>query len=105
MVTGSIGPVALGPAQTPRPMFSSGSAGGLSVPTPAYGEPSSYVGRLADLRGPRWPKVLVPTHVVADVTEVWLDGDTRWRVVAHSFHDGRRCVFVLNRTWLPRRCV
>lgn len=63
------------------------------------------MGRLADLRGPGWPRVIVPTHVVLDVAEVWADGTFRWRVVAYSFRDGRRCVFTMNRTHLPKRCV
>ncbi len=105
MVSGSIGPFTLGPANVPGPMFSSGSVGGLGGVALLTSEASAFVGRLADLRGPAWPKVIVPTHVVTDVAEVWLDGGFVWRVVAHAFYDGRRCVHLMNRTHLARRCV
>lgn len=74
----------------------------------SYGPPESYVGRLADLRGPKWPLVRFPTHLVADVREEWqmrLFGGCRWRITAYSLRDGARCVFVWNATWLPQRCV
>jgi hypothetical protein len=72
-----------------------------------YGPPESYVGRLADLRGPKWPSVCLPTHLVTDVREDWQPrfGGRQWRITAYSLKDGTRCVLVWSATWLPRRCV
>lgn len=69
--------------------------------------PESYVGRLADLRGPKWPSVRLPTHLVADVQPAWLTryGGSYWRITAYSLRDGTRCQVVWYATWLPRRCV
>lgn len=72
-----------------------------------YGPPEAYVGRLADLRGPKWPSVRLPTHLVVDVREDWQArfGGRLWRITAYSLRDGTRCEVLWNTTWLPRRCV
>lgn len=72
-----------------------------------YGPPESYIGRLADLRGPQWPSRLVPTHVVYDVCVAKFAGfeSRQWRITAYSIKDGTRCEILRNPTWLPRRVV
>ena len=72
-----------------------------------YGPPEAYIGRLADLRGPKWPSRLLPTHLVVRIDERWLArfGGHRWRITGYSLRDGSKTVLVWNSTWLPRRCL
>lgn len=67
---------------------------------------SEFVGRLVDLRGPKSPNAVVPTHVIADAQSVWLEDVVGIRITAYHLRDGTRGVFTYRfARKLMRRCV
>ncbi len=67
---------------------------------------SEFMGRLVDLRGPKWPNAVVPTHVIANANDVWLGDVVGIRITAYHLRDGTRGVFTYRFAGkLRRRCV